>query len=186
MCLYVETVADYVGVSRITLRGWLRLGKAEADRLAKNKRAKPRASEKVYLEFFYLVRKCLAEGQIYDSGVIKKAEEDHYDYDETTTEKLNDEGKVVERKTRRVKKLLRRGDWQAAAWRLERRFPDQWGRKDKMELDLLREAERVKKMSNEQLFGVLEESSGETPKGTETEVGESGDPTAGSDHAETP
>jgi transposase len=26
--------------------------------------------------------------------------------------------------------------WQAAAWRLERRFPDRWGRKDKLQADI--------------------------------------------------
>jgi hypothetical protein len=37
---------------------------------------------------------------------------------------LGPDGQVVERKT---KKLLRRGDWNAAAWRLSRRFPKKWG-----------------------------------------------------------
>src|SRR5262249_2291180 len=51
----------------------------------------------------------LAEGQIFDLGIIKKAAQDQTDA----------EGKIV-----------RPGQWQAAAWRAERRFPEQWGRKD--------------------------------------------------------
>lgn len=35
--------------------------------------------------------------------------------------------------------------WQAAAWWLERRYPDEWGRKDRIELETIvrREAEKV-------------------------------------------
>ena len=35
------------------------------------------------------------------------------------------------------------GTWQAAAWKLERRYPDEWGRRDRLELDVKREAERL-------------------------------------------
>ena len=35
------------------------------------------------------------------------------------------------------------GTWQAAAWKLERRYPDEWGRRDRLELDVRREAERL-------------------------------------------
>src|SRR5262249_57922855 len=43
--LYLETVADYLGLSRQTWRGWLRRGRKEHARLAKNPRARPKASE---------------------------------------------------------------------------------------------------------------------------------------------
>lgn len=33
----------------------------------------------------------------------------------------------------RINRAARDGTWQAAAWLLERRFPDQWGRKDKVQ-----------------------------------------------------
>ena len=35
------------------------------------------------------------------------------------------------------------GSWQAAAWWLERKYPDQWGRRDRLELDIKQEAERL-------------------------------------------
>ena len=35
------------------------------------------------------------------------------------------------------------GNWQAAAWWLERKYPDEWGRKDRLELDIRREAEKL-------------------------------------------
>lgn len=110
--MYLETVGDYLGVSRITWRGWLKRGRKEANRL-RNPRAKPKESEALYLEFFYTYKKALAEGTFFDLGVIKKASEDQYDA----------EGK-----------LIRKGEWQAAAWREERRFPKLWGKKDKLDL----------------------------------------------------
>jgi hypothetical protein len=98
--LYLESVGDYLGVSPETWRVWVRRGRKEAKRLA-NPRAKPRASEALYLEFFATYKKALAEGEIYDLGVIKKASAEQ---------------------------------WQAAAWRAERRFPGRWGKKDRVEL----------------------------------------------------
>jgi hypothetical protein len=96
--MYMETVGDYLGVSRQTWRGWLRRGRKEHDRLKKARtKTEPLESEALYLQFFATVKKALAEGEIHDAAVIKKA----------ATEQ-----------------------WQAAAWRLERRFPARWGRRD--------------------------------------------------------
>jgi transposase len=107
--LYLETVGDYLGVSRQTWRVWVRRGRKESDRLAKNPRAKPREKEAPYLEFFATYKKAVAEGELYDLGIIKKASADQ----------VNAAGEVV-----------RQGQWQAAAWRAERRFGRKWGRKD--------------------------------------------------------
>jgi hypothetical protein len=109
-CLYLETVADFLGVHRTTWRKWLARGAKEAKRLAQNSRAKPRAKEALCLEFFYTYKKALAEGLIFDLGIIKKASQDQ--------EVKNSEGETVG---------MRQGQWQAAAWRAERRFPSCWG-----------------------------------------------------------
>lgn len=44
-----------------------------------------------------------------------------------------------------IAKAAAAGNWQAAAWHLERRDHDNWGRRDKVEmsLDIKREAERI-------------------------------------------
>lgn len=108
--LYIETVADYIGVSRMSIRNWIGRGKKE--KRHRDKDGKPNEQEAVYLEFYSVVRKALAEGEIYDAGVIKKASETQ---------------------------------WQAAAWRLERRFPDRWGRNDSAETrELLKEVKELK------------------------------------------
>lgn len=115
-CLYLETVADYIGVSRMSFHHWLKRGRKEADRLSK-KGAKPRPREALYAEFFYVHKKSLAEGQLHDLGVIKKASADQ-----------------VIPGTDDTPPSIRKGEWQAAAWRLERRFPQQWGKKERTEV----------------------------------------------------
>ncbi len=97
--MYLESVGDYLGVARTTWRGWLRRGHKEAKRL-RNPRCKPNPVEAIYLEFLHTCKKALAEGEIYDAGVIKKAAAEQ---------------------------------WQAAAWRLERRFPDRWGKRERLD-----------------------------------------------------
>jgi transposase len=43
----------------------------------------------------------------------------------------------------RIEAAAANGTWQAAAWKLERRYPDRWGRKERLELSTRREAERL-------------------------------------------
>ncbi len=116
--LYLETVADYIGITRMSIHNWLRRGSLECKRLTRNRRAKPKESEAIYLEFFYAYKKALAEGEIYDAGIIKKAASEQ---------------------------------WQAAAWRLERRFPKRWGKKDNSKVELTGKVQaEVVGLSNEQ------------------------------------
>ena len=112
-CLYIETVADFISLDRTTVRKWLKRGAKEHQRVSRNKRAKVRQAEALYLELFLTYRKALAEGLIYDLGIIKKASADQVVTDAA--------GRPVS---------VRPGQWQAAAWRADRRFPELWGRKD--------------------------------------------------------
>jgi hypothetical protein len=112
-CLYLETVADFLGLDRSTVRKWLKRGAQEHQRVSRTKRARYRKREALFVEFFLSFRKALAEGLIYDLGIIKKASADQVVSDES--------GRPVS---------IRPGQWQAAAWRADRRFPELWGRKD--------------------------------------------------------
>jgi transposase len=103
--LYLETVGNYIGVSRMTIHRWSKRGRQEEKRL-RNPRAKPKPSEAIYLQFCYAYKKGLAEGELYDAGVVKQA---------AATQ------------------------WQAAAWRLERRFPERWGRDRALLLELVKQ-----------------------------------------------
>lgn len=105
--LYMETVGDYLGVSRATWRVWLRRGRKEHNRLAKNPKSNPKKSEALYLEFFSTCKKAIAEGEINAIGIITKA--------------AAGTAEVA-------------GQWQAAAWKLERGFYQRWGRKERQEI----------------------------------------------------
>jgi hypothetical protein len=110
--MYVETVADYLGVDRTTVSKWLKRGAKEEKRLRRNPGAKTTQKEALFLEFFLVYKKGLAEGLFCDLATIKKA----------SVDQIGEDGQII-----------RKGEWQAAAWRAERRFPDLWGRRDKLE-----------------------------------------------------
>ena len=112
-CLYLETVADFLGLDRSTVRKWLKRGAHEHQRVSRTQRARIRKREAIFVELFLTFRKALAEGLIYDLGIIKKASADQVVTDTA--------GQPV---------TVRPGQWQAAAWRADRRFPELWGRKD--------------------------------------------------------
>lgn len=90
--LYVETLADYIGVTRFTVRNWIKRGKKEEKRL-RHPRAKPCEREAIFLQFFYAIKKAIADGQFHSLQIIRNA---------AATQ------------------------WTAAAWLMERRFPEQW------------------------------------------------------------
>ena len=91
--MYLETVADYIGVHRFVFRRWLKRGVQEAKRISKGHPPEPR--EAIYMMLSDAVKKAMAQGIRDDCQAICKA---------------------------------RDSQWQAAAWRLERRLPDMWGR----------------------------------------------------------
>lgn len=108
---YVETAAAFAGVGPDTMRDWLRTGQR-----------KGRGPE---YAFNLALENAIAEGEVRDLETIRKASEDLIVDAVTTDPKGN---------TTRTKELKRHGNWTAAAWRLERRFPKKWGRKDALAL----------------------------------------------------
>lgn len=42
-----------------------------------------------------------------------------------------------------IQKAAQEGDWRAAAWKLERRHSDQWGRRQRVDVHIRQEAERI-------------------------------------------
>lgn len=76
--LYVETVANYIGIDRVQFWRWLKRGGKEHKRLTKDPNAEVIESERLYLEFRNAIKKAEAEGEIYDLGVIKAASATHW------------------------------------------------------------------------------------------------------------
>ncbi len=103
---YLDTACQAAGVTYATYREWVKRGQKEYDRLEESSRAKPRESEKDYLDFFEAVQKAEATAEARNLTIINKAAEKN---------------------------------WQAAAWFLERKAPDRWGRKDRFKGNIVHE-----------------------------------------------
>lgn len=129
-----DTSARYAGISVTTLQEWLRRGRdPEYTRGGKLK-----AGEERYVEFVEAVTRAEAECEANYVGVILKAATER-DVTETTLIEedrvvgTGDKAKVVKlvKKTTTTRKEY---DWRPAAWYLERRRADAYGRRDKLAL----------------------------------------------------
>lgn len=126
---YPETAAALAGVNRDSFYEWLKRGAKE--------------ESGPYREFSDTIKNALAVGQMRDLAVIDKAA-NGYDVEKTKTlvkDWVDDAGKkvgnVVETTTERHREFA----WQAAAWRLERRYPRLWGRTERPDVPDLPGAE---------------------------------------------
>lgn len=98
--LYVEEAAALVGITRMTVRRWLQWGE-EALEEAGNDLDKVPEERRPYAEFCATVREKEAAAIARNVALIQEA---------ATSD--------------------REGDWRAAAWFLEHRRPDSWGRRE--------------------------------------------------------
>ena len=119
---YIETAAALAGIDKDTFYAWLKQGGRE--------------KSGQYREFSDAVKKALAVGQMRDLAVIDKAA-NGYDVEKTKTlvkDWLNPAGKKIGNVVETTTEKQREFAWQAAAWRLERRFPRLWGRMERPEM----------------------------------------------------
>lgn len=122
---YIETAAAYAGISKDTLYNWLKRGRREKRRLAKNPRARPYQSEAQFVIFVDGVTRAMSESEVRDVSIIAQAANGGQRYVE---EKIitDAQGNILSKQT------TTKGippQWQAAAWRLERKYPKKWGRR---------------------------------------------------------
>ena len=103
LCMYLETLADALGVHRKTVWWWCQRGKDEERIMAKGGKTEPRKTGAIYFRFWQAFKKAQANTQMQAVGAVKLA--------------------------------VAAGQWQAAMTLLERRWPEQWGRKDRAEAE---------------------------------------------------
>ncbi len=124
---YIETASAFAGINKSTLYEWLKRGGDELARVAKDARFRVLASETIFVEFSNAVEEALAQSELHDVLIIQRAASG---YDVLVTkEVLDKDGNVKVLKTN-----SHEFDWRASAWRLERKFPDRWGRREKVEV----------------------------------------------------
>lgn len=116
---YIESAVAACGISKDTFYRWLKKGKEDEIQSLEKK-----LSDAVMI--------ALAEAEMRDLEVIDKAAQGSPDKlltDENGNLVLNEDGKPV------IIEHGLRPNWKASAWRLERKFPERWGNKTKIEYD---------------------------------------------------
>lgn len=133
-----EPAARMAGIRYSTLRNWINRAEAELERL-KKPRTRPKTSETPYLEFLDELQRAEAEGENTNADIIGEAARGGQTV--TKSEKYqkrvwdkNSQGFVVVEETETTKTETATPDWRAAAFILERRHPDRWGRQVKTEI----------------------------------------------------
>jgi hypothetical protein len=99
---YIETVCDFVGITKPTFYDWRRRGQDELDRVqkAQGSKLRVRKAEAPFVEFFLRTKRAAAQADVVDLTRIAMAGNDPK-------------------------------FWTARAWRLERRNPGKYGRAER-------------------------------------------------------
>lgn len=108
---YIETAAAAAGISKDSFYRWMRRGAREKQR----------------------VEKILAEDETATFDEVVNEEERRYVEFVDAVEKALAEAEL--RDLLVIGQAAKAGAWQAAAWRLERKFPERWGRRDRLEVE---------------------------------------------------
>jgi len=117
-----ESAAIFAGISSRTMYAWLAKGRGE----------KPKP---VYKQFLQGVEKALAESKARSIATIERARDTthkkHVKKVVQTRELIIKGVSATEITTTETHDVIEVANWQPAAWLLERRFPDEFGRRDR-------------------------------------------------------
>lgn len=128
-----ERAALLGGVSYNTFNDWRKRGEAELDRL-EQPGARPRKTDAKFLEFFEAVQRAEMEGELTNANIIDQAARGGYTFTEIKVTRALDAasgGMMITEEVQTTKTAP--PDWRAALAILERRHPDRWLRKQKVE-----------------------------------------------------
>lgn len=124
---YVETAVAYCGISKDTFYRWLRMAvKDDADGM--------------YRKLSDAIQRSWAEAEMRDLEVLNKAalgSPDRLEVDENGNVVIDSDGFPV------VAEYGLAPNWRVSAWRLERKFPERWGRKARGETMRLEEKSSI-------------------------------------------
>ena len=108
---YIETAAAHAGLNKDTFYAWLKAGARDRDKGLKNQ----------FVEFSDAIGQAMADCELRDLSVIDSCANGEPE------PVYNKEGEKI---GERIKK-----DWRAAAFRLERKFPVKWGKRQSIHVD---------------------------------------------------
>lgn len=146
---YLETACNLVQVDNVVMRGWLREGaRAHRQVLEGTAPSRLRKAQRLARNFSLSIRSALAEAEARDLQLLARLALGGIPQT-TTTEKVearrNAAGNIIrgpdgepiyDVTERSVKTTQTLPDRQAIQWRMERRFPNRWGRHDRIDIDL--------------------------------------------------
>lgn len=139
----VVTAAQYAGIAKATVLAWLQRGEGTH---------RSRGQTKLYVDFVDAIRKAQAEDEIRRLARIEQAGRGGAVLSEKTL--TYRDGRVL------VERHYAQPAWQADAWYLERTRPDQYGRRDRMSVQLSIEqvARQVALETGEEVQAILAEA----------------------------
>ena len=118
----IASAARSCGIGQRTVHEWLARGRKAGEEELAGKRVKK--ADRAYVDWARLMDAAIGKAEVGGSALILAAAHDKF------ADEVIDDGKGG--KTT-VRKMIRRGEWQAMAWWMERRFGKRWG---KMRLEL--------------------------------------------------
>lgn len=158
--------AVLAGIGESTYYIWLARGEKEIERLAASPRAQPRQREAPFVEFAKAIKGAVPVRKRLLIGRIQQASRGG----ETTTETRRKVvgGRVVEEIT-----VIRQTEpqWTAAAWLLERMHPEEFGRRQQIDLDW-RKAAAKDGYDPDAIFEAMVRAAMDTESGDEQEADE--------------
>lgn len=137
---YAETAAAHAGINESTYYDWMKRGRKEEERLEKAvKNNEPKESEAVFLEFFRAVNVALVEAETRNIGVINvvarggvqtksKVVTHRMPIRENGRVLRDEDGNILYSERTTEESTLAPPNWQAAAWWLEKKLPEKYGR----------------------------------------------------------
>jgi len=132
----VDVAAKAAGIGERTLIRWQKRGREETERLTladidPEDEANVDPDELDYWQLWRDVERARAESEVYLLGLIQEAAQG---YERTTRREktITKPDGTVEMTVEEVTTIER--SWQAAAWKLERRYPDKYGRRTRHEV----------------------------------------------------
>lgn len=139
---YFETACTYAGISAACGKDWLMRGRGTHP---------TRPQQPIYINFVNAVEKAQADSEALRVARIKQAGQGGQVVTEEIVEEPGEiitqtDGTIIERPGKtRTRRTYTHAQWQADAWYLERRYPQRWGRHDRLDIHLFvaREAERI-------------------------------------------
>jgi transposase len=115
---YLETAAAYAGISVSTLHKYLAEGRQPG-------------AEPDYANFAASVDEAIATAEVTEVAMIRRAASP-----QTQVVRDSDGSVVRDGEGKPMIEVVHRGNWQAAAWILERRDPGRWGRVDRSQVEV--------------------------------------------------